>query len=141
MDQFRNLDISASGINSNRIWMEVIASNIANAKTTKTPEGGPYQAKTVTFGSTLDSLSKEKPSEKVGTGVKVASVTADESPFITLYDPSHPDANKEGYVSLPNVNPMQEMAKMMIATRSYEANVAAFGASKNMYMKALEIGR
>ncbi len=141
MDQFRNLDISASGIRSNRTWMEVIASNIANAKTTKTPEGGPYRAQVVTFGSVLSALSKDRPSEQVGTGVKVDQVTADTSPFLTLFDPSHPDANKEGYVSLPNVNPMQEMAKMMIATRSYEANLAAFGASKNMYMKALEIGR
>ncbi|MFN0118782.1 MAG: flagellar basal body rod protein FlgC [Elusimicrobiota bacterium] len=141
MDQFKNLDVSASGIRANREWMEVISSNIANSKTTKTPDGGPYKGKIVSFAETLNTVNQQNPNVSKGAGVKVASVTPDESPFISLYYPSHPDANKEGYVLFPNVNPMQEMANMVMATRSYEANVSAFSTSKNMYLKALEIGR
>jgi flagellar basal-body rod protein FlgC len=125
--------------------MNVISSNLANANTTRTPEGGPYRRKEVlmaaypaqrTFEDILNANLTDSVSE-----VKVVGVVNDTRPFITKYDPQHPDANENGYVLMPNVNIVKEMVDMMSATRNYEANVTAINASKSMALKALEIGR
>jgi flagellar basal-body rod protein FlgC len=122
--------------------MNVIASNLANASTTKTPEGGPYKRRDVVFESVPASFETALSARMEGAkGVRVAEVTEDERSPRMVYDPSHPDANKDGYVAFPNVNVIEEMTNMMAATRSYESNVAAINAAKSMSMKALEIGK
>jgi flagellar basal-body rod protein FlgC len=125
------IDTSASGLSAQRRRLEVIARNLANAETTRTPQGGPYQRQLVVFSQQL---------EQAG-GVEVAEVTTDPSPGRTIYQPGHPDADERGYVTLPNVNVMEEMVDMIGATRSYEANVTALNATKSMVRKALELGR
>ena len=141
MDVFKNLNVSASGMTANREWMDVIADNLANANTTRTPAGGPYRNKIVSFASVLATEQTKDPLALRGNGVQVGQVSEDQSPFVQIYNPSHPDADAAGYVFMPNVNPAMEMANMMLATRSYEANVAAYNASKSMYMKSLEVGK
>jgi len=125
------IDTSASGLSAQRRRLEVIARNLANAETTRTPQGGPYQRQLVVFSQQL---------EQAG-GVEVAEVSTDPSPGRTIYQPGHPDADERGYVTLPNVNVMEEMVDMIGATRSYEANVTALNATKSMVRKALELGR
>jgi flagellar basal-body rod protein FlgC len=140
------METSSSGLAAQRFRMNLISGNIANAQTTRTPEGGPYRRRDAVFGALPAPRSFE---EELRTRVdateprhvKVLGVTVDERPPILRYEPAHPDANEEGYVAFPNVNPMEELVNLMLASRSYEANVAAFNASKNMAMKALEIGR
>lgn len=139
MGAFDNLDISGSGMDAYRAWMESAASNVANANTTRTAAGGPYQRKTVAFQEVLRAAEAGAP--PVGSGVSVAAGGVDPTPFPKVFDPSHPDADKEGYVSLPNVDPVREMVDLTAAGRAYEANVAAFGATKSMLLKALEIGK
>ncbi len=142
MGVFRNLDVSETGMTANRTWMDVISNNIANANTTRTPEGGPYKAKAVSFSSVLDSASGTSPkAPAIGSGVQVSNVVLNETPPVLLYNPAHPDADAQGRVALPNVNLTQEMVQMISATRSYEANVAAFNAGKTMYLKALDVGK
>ena len=145
MNFLDSLTISSSGLSAQRIRMNVISSNLANINTTRTPQGGPYQRKDVvfaanptsqTFQDLLQSYFGRKPS-----GVRVAGVINDPRPSLIRYDPNHPDADEQGYVALPNINLMEEMVNMISATRSYEANVAAISATKNMALKALEIGR
>ena len=132
--------------------MDVISSNMANADTTRAKlvngEWEPYRRKTVVmepkesqFSSFLTSCNEYKRDQRVGNGVKVTKIVEDETPFKLVYDPEHPDANEEGYVQMPNVDPLREMVDLMSATRSYEANVTVFNASKDMLMKALEIGK
>lgn len=122
------LGISASALSAHRRWMDVIADNLANAETTRTADGSPFRRKMVVF-------------EETPSGVSVKSVEEDLSPPRMVYDPSHPDADASGFVQFPNVNTIHEMVDMMTATRAYEANVAAFNATKSMLLKALEIGR
>lgn len=137
MDPFGIFKVSASGLQAQRTRMNLIASNMANAHTTRTEGGGPYKRKDAVFSS--------QPVEGAGSegleGVKVADVVEDQTPPQMVYDPGHPDADKDGYVSLPNVSVIEEMANMMMASRAYEANVAAFNMSKTMILKSLEIGR
>ncbi|MBI4848056.1 MAG: flagellar basal body rod protein FlgC [Nitrospirae bacterium] len=134
MDIFK---VSATALEAQRIRMNTIASNMANAQTTKTETGGPYVRKDVVF-STM--LINSNPSEKLE-GVRVSNVVPDNKPPITIYDPGHPDADEDGNVSMPNINVIEEMANMMMALRAYEANVKAFNTSKGMFQKALELGR
>lgn len=142
MSTFQNLDISSSGMRANRTWMEVISQNIANANTTKTSQGGPYKNKVVSFSSVLNAATASQQNQGlVEGGVQVGKITEDNSPFIKVFNPSHPDADSNGYVQMPNVNPSMEMVNMIMATRSYEANVGAFNTGKGMYLKALEIGK
>ncbi len=142
-------DISASALTTQRLRLDVVASNIANANTTRGQlvdgKWVPYQRKlvelqaknSVPFGDLLN----EKLRDNTGHGVRVSRILNDQSPFKLVYDPNHPDANEEGYVQLPNVDIMKEMVDMISASRSYEANVTALNASKNMFTKALEIGK
>ena len=146
MGLFQSFNISASGMTAQRFRFDTIAQNIANVNTTRTADGTPYRRKIVTFQekdvtpfTTYYSNSK---SREVGNGVKVTSVTEDhETEFIMEYDPAHPDADENGYVSYPNVNTVTEMTNMISATRAYEANTTAFEASKSMARTGLSIGK
>jgi len=139
------LDISATGLSAQRLRMDVIADNIANVNTTRTPGGGPYRRKVVVFreNQTTDfaSILDSQRARFNGTGVTVDSIQQDQSPFKRIYQPGHPDANAQGYVLMPNVNIVTEMVDMISATRSYEANVTAVNATKDMAMKTLNIGK
>lgn len=145
MGLFQGFNISASGMTAERFRIDTIAENIANINTTRTESGEPYRRKIVTFEekkvtpfSTYYSTSRER---LVGNGVKVSSVKSDmETDFIMEYDPSHPDADENGYVRYPNVNTVTEMTNLIDATRAYEANTTAFNASKSMVQAALKIG-
>ncbi len=145
MSFLQSFDISASALTAQRLRMDVISENIANANTTRTATGEPYRRKVVTFaeqtGDSFSSYLKGAANAMTGAGVCVASIETDNSPFILEYDPDHPDADANGYVNLPNVDEAKEMIDMISATRSYEANVTALNAMKSMAVKALEIGK
>lgn len=149
MSIFNALNTSASALTAQRLRMDVISSNVANAQTTRATlnEDGEYEAyrrKMVVVEPNERSfksfLHKATQSNTVS-GVKVRQIVEDQTPFKVEYNPSHPDANEAGYVELPNVDPLKEMIDMMSATRSYEANVTTLNATKGMLMKALEIGK
>ncbi|MGE4132915.1 MAG: flagellar basal body rod protein FlgC [Bdellovibrionales bacterium] len=145
MDFSTGLRISASGLSAQRLRMNTIASNIANINTTRAPEGGPYRRKDVVFESMPDArnfgeMVTMPPNDNLQR-VQVTDVHVDEKAVDLRYDPDHPDANPEGYVAYPKINLMEEMANMIQATRSYEANVSAIQASKDMALGALDIGR
>lgn len=144
MDFFSSMEVSASALTAERTRMNLISSNLANANATRTPEGGPYKRKDAvfaaqpaeTFDSALDRASGQAPQR-----VAVTQIVEDQNPPRMQYDPTHPDADARGYVALPNVNVVEEMADMITATRTYEANVTAVQAAKNMALKTLDIGR
>ena len=135
------LDISATGLTAQRTRLNVVAENLANAETTRTADGGPYRRKLVVFGAeSAGSFGTTLDAAQAST-VKVLSIEeSPEAPRMVL-QPSHPDANAEGYVMLPNINPVLEMVDLLAATRAYEANVTAIQAAKSMANKALDIGR
>lgn len=145
-DFLSGMRISSSGMAAQRMRMNTISSNIANINTTETPEGGPYRRKDVVFESMPD---KRNFGQIVTSGdpangfqrVQVTDVVSDRRAPILKYEPDNPNANAEGYVAYPNINLMEEMTNMIQATRSYEANVSAMQATKDMAMSALEIGR
>ena len=145
MNFFDSMQTSASGLTAQRLRMNLISSNLANTETTRTEQGGPYQKKQPvfaassvqsTFGEVLNAELNNKPSE-----VHVVDVINDQQKPLLKYDPLHPDADRQGFVSMPNINVMEEMVNMMTASRSYEANITAISTSKNMVQRALEIGR
>lgn len=145
MGLFTSFDISGSGMSAQRLRTDIILQNIANVNSTSTADGGPYRRKTVVFaeksavdfGEVLMSTAGT-----VGSGVKVTQIVEDnETPMSMVYDPAHPDADENGYVTYPNVNVVTEMTNLIDASRSYEANVTAFNASKTMASKGLEIGQ
>lgn len=145
MDLLKSMKISSSGLAANRKRIETISSNIANAQTTRTAEGGPYRRKEVVLGSepareSFDEILEGELDAQAQT-VHVTEVVSSNEPPILKYDPTHPDANKDGYVAMPNVNVMKEMADMISAQRAYEANISALNTTKSMAVKALEIGR
>ncbi|MBE5907489.1 MAG: flagellar basal body rod protein FlgC [Lachnospiraceae bacterium] len=146
MGLFQSFDICASGMTAQRFRMDTIAENIANVNTTRTEEGGAYRRKIVTFAEknlnptfaqTLNYAQSFK-----GNGVKVVSVTEDyETDMIMEYDPSHPDADENGYVTYPNVNTVTEMTNLIDSSRAYQANVTAFDAVKTMAQQGISIGQ
>jgi flagellar basal-body rod protein FlgC len=162
---FSGLAISASGMRAQRIRQNTISSNLANAETSRTAEGGPYRRQFVVFNAASDQNDVRILNKKValrgtqnstrhmaippwnfprderffGNGVDVAEIREDTRPPRLVHEPSHPDADENGYVAMPNVNVIEEMTDMIAATRAYEANVTAFNASKNMYLQALQI--
>jgi flagellar basal-body rod protein FlgC len=148
MGIFNAINLSATGLTAQRLRMDVIAKNIANASTTRTENGLPYRRQVVIFEENCRNkafsqfLSEESRRLflKDG-GVKVKGIVDDRSPFKRIYDPGHPDADEEGYVLMPNVDVVVEMVNMISAARAYEANVTALNATKGMAQKALEIGR
>lgn len=143
MDFFSSMDISASALSAERTRINLISSNLANVNSTKTPEGGPYRRKDAVFTATQAeggfgaALGKASAARKV----EVSQIREDPNPPRMQYDPSHPDADAQGYVAYPNINVVEEMADMVTATRSYEANVTAAQAAKSMALKTLELGR
>ena len=146
MGLFQSFDISASGMTAERFRTDIIAQNIANVNTTRTEDGTPYRRKVVTFAEKRATPFQEMLAEQYrsfkGTGVKVTSVRDDtESDFIMEYDPAHPDADENGYVSYPNVNIVTEMTNLIDASRAYEANATAFEASKAIAQAGIQIGK
>jgi flagellar basal-body rod protein FlgC len=147
MDFMRSLSVSGSALTAERLRLDVIANNLANANTTRTAAGGPYRRQVVVFAPRGEQVQWMFPGmdQSSGTfkgrGVRVAGVLQDSSPLKRMYNPGHPDADASGYVSLPNVNPVTEMVDMMAATRAYEANVAVIGATRQMAQRALDMGR
>lgn len=144
MGIFSAIDAAASGLTAERFRMDVISNNIANVNTTRTASGGPYRRQIVTFEPRAEHPSFSRTLARqleAGAGVRITGIRTDESPLRRVYDPSHPDTNREGYVDMPNINVVSEMVDMITATRAYEANVAAVNAAKGMALKALEIGR
>lgn len=140
MSFFDSLSSSASALTAQRLRMDVISNNLANANSTRTKEGGPYKRQMVVFESREEfKQAVDGRHTKTPLGVKVSQIKEDEQPFRLVYDPSHPDANPDGYVQMPNVNTIQEMTDMISATRSYEANVTMINSIKGMAAKALEI--
>ena len=142
MKAFSSIRISGSGLAAERLRMDTIASNIANATTTRGENGKPYIRKVAVFQENLNKeLNSKGKVEEQFLGVKAVGIEEDKSPLRRVYDPTNPDADSTGYVTMPNVNILNEMADMIAATRSYEANVNAIAAEKSMFSKALEIGR
>lgn len=145
MSVMNGMNISASGMSAQRLRLDIISQNIANVNTTRDENGNPYRRKTVVFAekdATPFGDILMKTAGTAGNGVKVTQISADtKSAMRKVYDPSHPDADEDGYVTYPNVNTVQEMTDMIDATRAYEANVTAFNASKNMALKGLEVGK
>lgn len=143
MKIFNNMRISASGLSAERLRIDTIASNIVNSRSTRGKNGQPYRRKVAIFQENLTKEINKQTGKREETlnGVKAIGIEEDQSEFRRVYEPSHPDADENGYVLMPNVNILNEMADMMAATRSYEANVDAINSSKSMFMKALEIGR
>jgi len=145
MTFLNSLNISGSALTAQKLRMDVISGNIANAQTTRTEEGEAYRRKVVVFepageASSFASVLNKAGQQSAG-GVQVAGIFEDQSDLKPVYNPSHPDADANGYVMMPNIDTVDEMVDMMSATRSYEANVTAFNAVKTMAAKALEIGK
>ncbi|MBP3952042.1 flagellar basal body rod protein FlgC [Bacillus suaedae] len=153
MTIFHGLNTSASALTAQRLRMDVVSSNMANAESTRAQfidgEWQPYRRKMVVarpndgqpFSHMLKRAMGNTDNDSIGNGVKVTNIIEDQTPFKQVYNPEHPDANEQGYVQMPNVDPLREMVDLMSATRSYEANVTTLNASKGMLLKALEIGR
>jgi flagellar basal-body rod protein FlgC len=145
MDFETSMKISASGLSAQRTWMNVLSANLANVNTTRTASGKPYERRTVVyeatpaeedFGRILDDSTQEELQ-----GVRVADIVSDGRDFRQVYDPGHPDADAKGIVAMPNISSVEEMTNLVIATRSYEANLTALQNAKQMALKAIEIGK
>lgn len=141
MEFFTSFKICGTGLSAQRAKMDVITSNLANVNTTSTPEGGPYKRKIISFTAEPLKVGFDKALEDAVSVVKVRQVTEDKEGFKRVFDPAHPDADKDGFVTLPNVNVMLEMADMITASRTYEACATAFDAVKNMALTAMNIGK
>lgn len=144
---FQSFNVSASALTAQRLRMDVISANMANVDTTRAKmvdgKWQPYRRKMVVMqpNESFSSFLNKAMNERSAGGVKVTKIVEDQTPFKLVYDPPHPDADENGYVQLPNVDPLKEMVDLMSATRSYEANVTVLNATKGMLMKALEIGK
>ena len=146
MGFFTSLDIGASALTAQRLRMDLISQNIANVNTTRTDKGTPYRRKVAIFEerslqAPFSDLLTNESRNIIGKGVRVSGIVEDEAPFKKIYDPGNPDADKDGYVQMPNVDVITEMINMISASRAYEANVTSINTTKSMAMKALEIGR
>jgi|SRR5581483_10800654 len=144
MSLFSALSVSASGMSAQRVRAALLVENIANSETTRTPDGGPYRRKDAIFsseqvGSAFGSELEDHLRGEPLTGVTVARITMDNTPAERRYMPGHPDADAEGYVALPKVNPAEDMVDLMGANRSYQANVAAMSAVKDMIQKSIDL--
>lgn len=147
MSLFNSINVSATGLTAERLRMDVISKNIANANTTRTPSGTAYRRQVVVFKTKHDTkpfsayLNNATRKNLKFSGVEVVGIKEDTSPLKKIHNPGHPDADERGYVLMPNVDIVTEMANMISASRAYEANVTALNSAKGMAMKALEIGR
>jgi len=138
MNLIGGIDVTSGALNAQRTRLDVIAQNIANAQTTRGPDGQPYQRRVVSFESEL--LRKENAPGASLQSVRVAEISADKTPGQRVYDPQHPDASADGMVQLPNVNLAFEMVDLITASRAYEANLSVVKNARQMAMKAMEIG-
>ena len=145
MGLFDAIDIAASGLTAQRLRMDVTAENLANAQTTRTPEGGPYRRKTVLLreagGGFAGQLAGVVGAANPPEGVEAAGIVPDTTPLRRVYDPGHPDADADGYVLMPNVNPVTEMVDLIDSSRAYEANVTALQTTKTAFTKTIELLR
>lgn len=142
MGLFDAMNVAASGLTAERVRMDTTAENLANAQTTKTAEGGAYKRKSVVLEEAGSSTSfSGQLSNAMGGGVRVAQIAEDETPSRLVYDPTHPDADQRGYVSMPNVDSVTEMVDLITASRGYEANVTVMQTAKQMFSKTLDILR
>jgi flagellar basal-body rod protein FlgC len=141
MNFLLSLETSASGLDAQRKRMDVIASNLANIETTRTEKGGPYRRRMVVMGSKPMVANFKNIFNRQLEGVQIEEIIQDPSPFKKVYNPSHPDANQDGYLLKPNVDLVVETTNMLMARRAFEANIAAMKATRQMIIKALEIGR
>ena len=143
MDFDSSMKISASGLAANRTWLNVLSANLANVNTTKSSDGKPYQRRTVMYESTpfAQSMDDELGMRDQLQKVEVTDILPDGRDFKEVYDPGHPDANAQGLVLMPNINPVEEMANLVNASRSYEANLAALNTAKHLALKAMDIGK
>ncbi|MDO8184482.1 flagellar basal body rod protein FlgC [Conexibacter sp. JD483] len=148
MGLFDAIDIAGSGLTAERLRMDVTAENLANAQTTRTADGGPYLRKQVvlqpagdSFGTVLTGAIGGVRETQSSRGVEVGGIVEDATSTRLVYDPSHPDANAQGYVAMPNVNPVTEMVDLISSSRSYEANVTSMQSAKQMFTKTLELLR
>jgi flagellar basal-body rod protein FlgC len=148
MSMFGGLEISASALTAERLRMDVVAENLANAQTTRGADGNPYRRKEVvlqeragSFGASLSAAMNSSRPPTQGGGVEVAGVVEDQTPLKRVYDPGHPDADADGYVSMPNVDTVTEMVDLIGAQRAYEANVTAMQAAKQMFTRTLDLLR
>ncbi len=132
---------SASALNAERTRIEVAVSNMANAESTRSADGGPYRRRDVLLSSDPVASFDSALGQASATGVKVAGIVQDMTPFRKNYEPTHPDADQDGFVSLPNIDSSEEMVDMLGAARAYQANLAAIGLIKEMVAKALELGK
>ncbi len=149
MGLFDAIDVAGSGLSAERLRMDVVAGNLANAQTTQGANGGPYRRREVvlqeaapagaSFGDALTGAMAS--SAPPANGVQVAGIVEDQDPLRRVYDPGHPDADAQGYVSMPNVNPVTEMVDLISASRAYEANVTAMQTAKTLFTKTLELLR
>jgi flagellar basal-body rod protein FlgC len=140
MSLFTSLQVSASGMAAERARAQVLVENMANAETTRTPEGGPYRRKDVVFSSDLQASPFSAVFQnELAQGVRVTDVTVDDRPPEMRYMPGHPDADANGYVAFPRMNPAEEMVDLMNASRSYQGNIAAMSAVKDMISKSIDI--
>ena len=142
MSLFSSLQVSSSGMSAQRTRAEVLVENMANSETTRTPEGGPYKRKDVVFSSDVQASPFSAVFQnELGNGVTVSDITTDNRPPEMRYLPGHPDANADGYVAFPKMNPAEDMVDLLNSTRSYEANVAAISSVKDMISKSIDILR
>ncbi len=146
MGFFNSINVSASGLTAERLRMDLISENIANANVTRTASGTPYRRKVAVFrsqeaNSFQQLLNAASGNSTVGNGVEIAGIVEDQSDFKKEYNPNHPDADENGYVNMPNVEVVNEMINLISASRAYEANITAVNTTKTMAMKALEIGK
>ena len=146
MSMFGGIDASASGLTAERLRMDVISNNIANANTTRTPEGGAYHRRFVVFEPRaseggFEAAFQQAKGQQPGTGVRAVAIETDPTQGPLSYEPNNPDANAQGYLERPNVNIVTEMVDMITASRAYEANVTAINAAKGMAQNALNIGK
>lgn len=133
MSFFDIMELSSTGLSAQRIRINTISANLANAETTRTEDGGPYKRKDVLFKQVMEGA--------LAGGVKVDKIVEDEKPPVLKFQPDHPDANEEGYVAYPNINPIEEMVNLLEASKSYEANVTVLNTAKQLALRSLEIGR
>jgi flagellar basal-body rod protein FlgC len=135
------LGASASALNAERTRIEVAVSNLANAESTRGPDGQPYRRRDVVLAAAPQNTFESALGDAGAVGVRVAAIVEDQSPFRRRYDPSHPDADAEGFVAMPNVETPEEMVDMLSASRAYQANLTAIGLIREMIQKSLELGK
>ena len=141
MNLISGIDVTASALNAQKTRLDIVAQNIANAQTTRGPDGLPYQRKIVSFETELIRQTGTSADSKPTQSVRVSGIQADTTPGTRVYDPQHPDASKDGYVTMPNVNMAYEMVDLMTASRAYEANLSVVKNARQMALKALDIGK